>query len=166
MKEPVIDGTSLRVNAITGTQEARFIYRNPLDLPRIGQADIAGNSAEGVYVHAPGQPRIFQRVAPLFHDDPDGAEVFEPFTEVDFTYPPVFTVSLRQVSLAGFRSVLSRQGFLVSDMGHISASGVRDYISNLRGFDELSGLVPVDDEASFRLESRERRRLTWQARWF
>jgi hypothetical protein len=88
---------------------AKFVYRNPLDLPRISYADIVKNQAEGVYIEPPRARRRFYRKPSVFHDDPDGAGLFPLFQEVVVTYPPVFTVSLRDVRLVGFRSMLSRE---------------------------------------------------------
>jgi hypothetical protein len=131
----------------------RFAYCNPLDLPRIDYNDIIGNRADGVYVEQPEQARTFVRTPPSFHDDPDDAHLFPPFQEVIVTYPPIFTTSLRNVSLQGFRTVLSREGFFTSDVGHLDRADVQDFACSLAGSEELTNLT-----------KRKRRRLP-QYRW-
>ncbi len=133
--------------------DARFAYRNPLDLPRIRYADIESAAADGVYVEEPGTPRVFRRAAPVFHDDPDGAGLFPSLPEITVTYPPVFTASLRNVTLAGFRSVLSREGFLVNDLGHLSDQEARDFARGLARSNEIAQLTAVDGEGVFALDA-------------
>jgi len=127
----------------------RFVYRNPLDLPRISYADILANAAEGVFVEPPEAARHLPRVPPVFHDDPDGAGLFQPFHELVVTYPPVFTTSLRDATLVGFRSVLSREGFFVNDLGHLAPESVGNFARALGGLNEIAHLVPVGDDGVF-----------------
>jgi hypothetical protein len=98
---------------------SRFVHRNPLDLPRISYHDIIQNIADGVHVEEPEQARRFLRMPPAFHDDPDRAQLFPTFSELTVAYPPVFTISLRHVTLVGFRTVLSPDGFFVNDVGYL-----------------------------------------------
>jgi hypothetical protein len=128
---------------------AKFVYRNPLDLPRISYADIVKNQAEGVYIEPPGARRRFYRKQPVFHDDPDGAGLFPLFQEVVVTYPPVFTVSLRDVRLVGFRSVLSREGFFVDDVGHLTPEDARNFAQGLSRSNEIIGLAPMASDGVF-----------------
>ncbi len=128
---------------------SRFTYRNPLDLDRITYADILANTAEGVFVEPPGRVRAFRHTAPLFHDDPDGAQVFPEFVDHVTTHPPVFTVSLRDVTLTGFRSVLSPDGFFTNDARHLLPDDVSGFTRGLGWFDELTGLVPVSRDGVF-----------------
>lgn len=90
----------------------RYVYRNPLALPPVSFADIIDNSAEGVYVEPPGENRIYRLKPPAFHDDPDGARIFNSFDEQDIVSPPEFTISLRDATISGFRTVSSPHGFL------------------------------------------------------
>jgi hypothetical protein len=66
----------VRSNETLSDHGTRFVYRNPLDLPRISYSEIVANSAAGVNVEQPGTVRLFPHVPPMFHDDPDGAAVF------------------------------------------------------------------------------------------
>jgi hypothetical protein len=139
----------VRSNATPSDHGTRFVYRNPLDLPRIGYSDIVANSAEGVHVEQPGTVRLFPRVPPMFHDDPDGAAVFQPFDEIVVTYPPVFTTSLRNATVVGFRSVLSHEGFFVGDIGHLKSADVRKFVKTLGRSQEIAHLVPEGEEGVF-----------------
>jgi hypothetical protein len=137
------------MNARLDELAARFVYRNPLDLPRISYANILRNEAEGVYIAPPQSIRTFTRRPPVFHDDPDGAGLFPPFQEVVVTYPPVFTVSLRDVRLVGFRSVLSREGFFVNDVGHLTPEDARNFAQGLSRSNEIIGLESMGSDGMF-----------------
>jgi capsular polysaccharide biosynthesis protein len=136
-------------NVTPGDLGTRFVYRNPLDLTRISYADIVANAAEGVHVEQPETVRLFPRAAPIFHDDPDGVGLFRPFHDIVVTYPPVFTTSLRDVTLVGFRSVLSRDGFFLNDVGHLGLQEIHDFVRSLGRSNEIGHLVPVGDEGVF-----------------
>jgi hypothetical protein len=125
------------------------VYRNPLDLPRIGYADIVRNAAEGVYVEPPAQARRFSRKPPAFHEDPDAARLFPAFEEVAVTYPPAFTVSLRNATLLGFRSVLSPEGYFVNDMGFLDPADLLSFAAGLGQSDEITQLLPARDHGVF-----------------
>ncbi len=141
---------------MTGDHATRFAYRNPLDLPRISYADIIGNEAEGVYVEKPETARLFRRIPPVFHDDPDGAKLFQPFDEIVVSYPPVFTTSLRDATLVGYRSVLSRTGFFTNDVGHLNSRELPAFIKGLGRFGETGRLLQVGNEGLFSVtENRE-----------
>lgn len=137
------------MNAILGSPGSRFIYRNPLDLPRISFADIVANSADGVYVEQPEIARTFHRAPPAFHDDPDNVGLFQPFDRIEVTSPPVFTASLRNATLVGSRSVLSQEGFFINDLGHLTREEAEDFVRPLGGFDEIGSLVSLDGKGSF-----------------
>jgi len=137
------------MNARSGDFVARFVYRNPLDLPRISHGEIVDNTAEGVHVEQPGAVRLFRRAPPDFHDDPDDVGLFEPFHEILVTYPPVFTISLRDATLVGSRSVLSREGFFVNDIGHLTPEDVRNFAKTLDRSEEITHLAPLGDEGAF-----------------
>jgi hypothetical protein len=127
----------------------RLNYRNPLDLTRIDYDDIIKNRADGVYVEKPEQARTFVRMPPSFHDAPDDVHLFPPFHEVTVTYPPVFTTSLRNVLLQGFRTVLSKEGFFTNDVGHLDRADVQDVASSLSGSEEVTKLVPGEKDGDF-----------------
>ncbi len=128
---------------------ARFVYRNSLDLPRISYVDIMANAAEGVHVEPPEATRLFPRAPPAFHDDPDGAGLFQPFERLTVAYPPVFTVSLRDATLVGYRSVLSREGFFVNDIGHLAPEEIRSFAASFGQLNESANLTPVGREGVF-----------------
>lgn len=136
---------------------ARFRYRNPLDLPRIEYADIVNGAADGVYVEPPGTPRVFRRAPPAFHDDPDGAGLFPSLPEATVVVPPVFTASLRNVTLAGFRSLLSPEGYFTNDLGHLNDVAARDFARGLAHSNEIDPLAPVDGEDVYALVAGDRR---------
>jgi len=128
---------------------SRLIYRNPLELSRISYSDIISNVREGVYIEEPGTPRVFSRAPPVFHDDPDGIGLFPPFHEMTVTYPPVFTVSQRNVTLVGFRSIITKEGYFVNDLGHLTPEDTRSFIKGLAQSNELGPLSPMLDEGAF-----------------
>jgi len=134
---------------MVGSYGSRFIYRNPLELNRISYSDIISNAREGVYVEEPGIPRVFSRAPPVFHDDPDGTGLFPPFHEMTMTYPPVFTVSQRHATLVGFRSILTKEGYFVNDLGHLTPHDTRSFINGLVQSGELGPLSPILDEDAF-----------------
>jgi len=100
-------------------------------------------------VEPPAEPRRFSRRPPVFHDDPDQARLFPRFDEVTVTYPPVFTVSLRDVTLLGFRSVLSPEGFFVNDLGFLDTGELLSFAKGLGRSDEATRLLPTDEPAVF-----------------
>jgi capsular polysaccharide biosynthesis protein len=57
----------------------------------------------------------------------------------------VFTISLRNVTLMGYRSILSREGFLANDVGHLTTDDARSFAKTLGRFEEMAELVPVGD---------------------
>jgi capsular polysaccharide biosynthesis protein len=120
-----------------------YAYRNPLDLPRIAFSDIVANGAEGVFVEEPGSPRRFTRSAPTFHDDPDGVGLFPAFQDLAVVSPPVFTASLRHVTLAGFRSILRDDGTFINDLGHLTPQDCEGFVSGLGASNELGPLRPT-----------------------
>jgi capsular polysaccharide biosynthesis protein len=131
------------------TPHSRFLYSNPLELPRISYDDIVQNRAEGVYVEQPEQVRSFSGAPPAFHDDPDRAQLFPAFHEITVTYPPVFTASLRDATVLGFRTVLSSDGFFINDIGYLDTTSLRDFATGLAKSEELTKLAPTDAECVF-----------------
>jgi capsular polysaccharide biosynthesis protein len=90
---------------------------------------------------------------PVFHDDPDRAMVFPPFEERDVISPPVFTLSLRNVKLTGFRTILSSEGFFTNDLGHASEEREQGFEKGLRTSEELTGLKFDTTDNAFKLDS-------------
>jgi hypothetical protein len=127
----------------------RFVYRNPLDLPSISYADIVSSAAEGVCVEQPDAVRLYRRVPPVFHDDPDRAGLFQPFHDIVVNYPPVFTTSLRDTTLVGFRSVLSHDCFFINDLGHLVPQDILNFVKGLDRSNEVGPLAPEGDEGVF-----------------
>ena len=130
-----------------------FVYRNPLTLPRIRFSDIISNSAEGAYVEQPEENRVSRLTPPLYHDDPDRAMVFPPFEEREVISPPAFTISLRNVKLTGFRTILSAEGFFTNDLGHASEEREKGFENGLRHAEELTGLKFDESENAFRSDT-------------
>jgi Glycosyltransferase 61 len=143
-----------RNTASVDHEPSTFVYRNPLDLLRISYADIVENAVEGVYVEAPGTARTFLRAPPAFHDDPAGVKLFPAFDAVEVRYPPVFTASLRNVTLKGFRSVLTSEGYFVNDLGHLTDDNAQTFARGLASSIEMADLVPTTDGA-FALNGRD-----------
>jgi capsular polysaccharide biosynthesis protein len=131
-----------------------FVYRNPLALPRIDFADIINNTAEGVYVEPPGGNRVYRLKPPVFHDDPDSANVFPPLDERDVVSPPFFTVSLRNATVSGFRTVSSPLGFLTNDLGHVTEEQAHNFQRNLPYLAERTGLALADSGSAFGVDHR------------
>ena len=105
-------------------------------------------SFDGV-VEEPGTPRLFRREAPAFHDDPDNARLFPPFHDITVTTPPVFTVSLRNATLVGFRSIVSSEGYFVHDLGHLTPDDTRSFVEGLPQSIELGPLTPIPRDEAF-----------------
>ncbi len=131
-------------------------YRNPLDLPRIGYDDILRDTAEGVYVEAPGTPRPFVRPPPAFHDDPDDARVFAPFGDQPIMSPPVFTLSLRGVTLVGHRTLLAPTGFWTNDLGHLHDADAQAFAAGPAVVDELTGFVATPTHGTYAYDANGR----------
>ena len=59
------------------------------------------------------------------------------------------TVSLRDVTLLGFRSVLSPEGFFVNDLGFLDTGELLSFAKGLGRSDEATRLLPTDEPAVF-----------------
>lgn len=124
---------------------ASFTCQDPLSAPRIGHADILAG-VEGVVVEPPGLPRSFMRAGAAFHDDPDGNGLFTGLLDpAPSLAPPVFTLSLRDVLLAGHRSVLTRGGALLNDQAHLDARALAEFAAALGHSDERGPLRDAGD---------------------
>jgi hypothetical protein len=128
-----------------------FRYRDPLDLPLCGPAEVVIPDTPRVHIEPPAQLRFFPRAAPRFLDDPDEVGLFEGFEEENLAMPPRFIVSAAGVRVTGFRTVLCPQGYFFLDDA-VWGRHRQPFLDALRaepGFEESALFPAPDDPAAF-----------------
>lgn len=89
-------------------------YRDALDLPPITLEQLRSGSADGVFV-PDRAPRNYTRRGPSFVDNPDHVPGFDDVHTIQISYPPEFVLSLSDAKLVGYRSLVSKTGFVTND---------------------------------------------------
>lgn len=140
--------------------DACYTFRDPTRLPPISASQIQSGLASGVFVAPPGTPRHFYRPTAAFLDDPDGARLFPGIPTWIITEPPPFTLSLRDVTLIGTRTLLTRDLLFTHDQSFYDRRARRKFLARLalpNSFDnEHTGLVPTSTTDRFRLPPANR----------
>ncbi len=138
-----------------------YRYQNPLELEPLQYDALFARRHDGVYLEPPGLPRVYDRVAPDFHDDPDRTGLFPNLGSARVTYSPAFVVSMHDVRLIGHRTILCDDGRFFNDQGYVEDAELhRRYLDRLsRPEDlwiEMTGLRPDMDGDAFCLDDLQR----------
>lgn len=137
-------------------EQAAFTYVSPLDLVTGLCRD---PTIRGVIEGVPGGHEV-TRPGPSFHDDPDGAALFSALGTFTISLPPTFTLTASDVRQVGYRSFLSRSGFLFNDEALVNEAERGRFVVRLGQGEpfpnEDTGLVPAGESRLFRLDTRDR----------
>lgn len=137
-------------------EQAAFAYVSPLDFASGVSLDptiqCAIDGAQGW--------REVIRPGPAFHDDPDGAALFPALGTFTISLPPAFTLTASDVRQVGYRSYLSRGGFLFNDEALVNEEQRSLFVATLGRegplLNEDTGLTPAGEPKLFRLDARNR----------
>jgi hypothetical protein len=141
---------------VQDAEQAAFAYVSPLDFASGVSRDPAIQCAmDG----AQGWREVI-RPGPSFHDDPDGAALFSALGTFTISLPPAFTLTASDVRQVGYRSFLSRSGFLFNDEALVNDEQRGLFVATLGREapfpNEDTGLTPAGEPRLFRLDARNR----------
>ena len=126
-----------------------FDYASPLQLAPSTATVILEDSA-----------RMLARAGASFHDDPDGAGLFECIGPTVVPHAPTFVVQARAVQQVGYRGYLSSGGEFFTDEALVSAEEEHRFLERLGRPDPFSNedtdLVPTARAGRFALPVRNR----------
>jgi capsular polysaccharide biosynthesis protein len=135
-----------------------YTYKNALSLPVAFDLSSEDAHPASVFVEPPGSPRAFERRQPEFFADPDQVGLFANITPGLFSSPPAFIAKARQSRIAGFRTVLSRDGFFFNDDSLSGAARQEEFLARLAEPDPLNEETGLrrNGQGSFFLDSGDR----------
>lgn len=90
-------------------------YVSATELEPVARADLWRCAAACVWIEPPGANRVVERGAPSFHDDPDGAQLFDRLEACRLNYPPVFVAAGKDLRQIGSRGYLATDGRFFCD---------------------------------------------------
>jgi capsular polysaccharide biosynthesis protein len=137
-----------------------YRFRDPLSHTHISASALA-DGEEGVWVEPPGTESTRLRIPPVFHDVPAGPSIFPDLsTRSPVVYPPAFALARNNVTLAGYRAILGRDGTFCTDVSFVDEKEKSAALERLASSDdfhnESTGLVRTADCDEFRFEPRGR----------
>ncbi len=139
-----------------------YKFKDPLSYAQISLDELK-NGSQGIWLDPPGKPVTRLRNPPSFHDSSNYAYKILPtlMQKVPITYPPVFTLAINQVILAGYRALLHSKGTFCLDESYLDEASCRQALDRLSALDsfnnEETGLVRIANDFSFRFELGKRK---------
>jgi capsular polysaccharide biosynthesis protein len=139
-------------------------YQGPVSCEYVSPLDLATGLRSDPTLHGTldgGQDwHQVTRPGPSFHDDPDDAGLFPLLDSLTISLPPPFTLTAADVHQVGYRSFLSRNGFLFNDEALINEIERDRFLARLSeetAFpNEDTGLLPAGESRLFRLSAGKR----------
>jgi capsular polysaccharide biosynthesis protein len=115
---------------------------------------------EGVFIAPPGRNQEFTMSSAAFHDFPDGAKLFPALHNYTIFYPPGFILSLLNVHLVGYRTILTLDGCFFDDQAYVEEEHLerrlRCLATNDPFLNEDTGLVQDSNDGDFKLKPSHR----------
>jgi Glycosyltransferase 61 len=148
-----------RSNGLSGFTDREYRYRSPLSLTQIPRASIF-EGQEGVFIAPPGAVQQFTMRPVAFHDAPNDVQLFAALHDYTISYPPAFILSLLNVHLVGYRTILSPEGYFLDDQAYVEDEHLERRLRWLATSDpflnENTGLVQHSEDRCFKLEQSGR----------
>lgn len=128
-------------------------------MPGLGVGELQTTKRNGVWIEPPGNVRRYFRYAPEFIDDPGNTGICEGIGPAIYLSPPVFASALCDVTIVGYRTLLSDGGFRDDEIlvgGELAEATYLDKMALADGFsNENTGLRRVGG-SGFELERGSR----------
>jgi Glycosyltransferase 61 len=146
----------LRQGASSSSNANSFTYVSPLEL----SGDPPPDPTIRVVIEGECGIHERRRQGAAFYDDPDETGLYSPLQPVVVPHSPSFTLMGSHLRQVGYRSYLSRSGFLFNDYALVNETENDRFVKRLgheTAFEnEDTGLAPIGQPRQFQLDKRHR----------